>query len=58
MTRQEAIKRLHDEKSRIVNRLCDARNAGELSRLLDEIARRQRQIRILETMFCDLEGES
>ncbi len=53
MTRQESIDRLHDEKSRIVKRLRDAKNATELSRMLDDLAHKMYEIHMLETFFCD-----
>ncbi len=58
MTRQEAIKRLHDEKERLISRLCDCEEPEETADLFRQIDHKEREIEILETMFCDLEGKS
>ncbi len=58
MTRQEAIDRLHDEKSRLVNRLGNAETVNDFCRILSEIRHKQDEIRVLETMFCDPEVKS
>ncbi len=58
MTRQEAIKRLLDEKERLIKRLHACEEPEESAPLFRKIARKEREIEILQTMFCDKEDES
>ncbi len=58
MTRQDAIKRLLDEKERLINRLCDCEEPEETADLFRQIDHKEREIEILERVFCDKEEKS
>ncbi len=58
MTRQEAIAKLWTEDEELIDEFNNCEDEEECERLLNRIAHKQWEIRILETVFCDKEAKS